>query len=166
MPKANRQKIKLLEIMELLRQQSDEEHPLLTSQIVKALNNLGITCDRRTLYLDIALLNEYGFEGQTCLACFQRLFLQVPHRVPHFTIKFIAYMIQYNHTSVQTNKKQGNSDLQSSLLFYHLICAIFSITSLYILGCMIWSVCIKSSNTCHTLSEEQPDTAFKNSVSP
>ncbi len=67
MPKANRQKMKILKMMELLRQQSDEDHPLRTSQIVEALAREGITCDRRTLYKDIDLLNEYGYEVQSRL---------------------------------------------------------------------------------------------------
>ena len=62
MPKANFQKIKLLKLMEMLRQETDEEHPLRTSEICKRLNALNITCDRRTLGKDITLLNSQGFE--------------------------------------------------------------------------------------------------------
>lgn len=62
MPKANYQKIKLLKLLELLRQETDEEHPLRTSEICKRLNALSITCDRRTLGKDIALLNKQGYE--------------------------------------------------------------------------------------------------------
>lgn len=72
MPNANNQKIKLLKIMEMLRQQTDEEHPLLTNQIVEQLGAIGITCDRRTLYKDIALLNEYGYEIQSRLIKHQK----------------------------------------------------------------------------------------------
>ena len=48
--------------MELLHQETDEDHPLKASEICEKLLSFGITCDRRTLTRDIALLNEYGFE--------------------------------------------------------------------------------------------------------
>ncbi len=62
MPKANYQKIKLLKLLELLRQETDEEHPLRTSEICTRLNALSITCDRRTLGKDMALFNKQGYE--------------------------------------------------------------------------------------------------------
>ena len=58
----NRQKIKLLKLMELLRQETDEFHPLSTNEICNRLGAMGISCERRTLAKDIALLNEQGFE--------------------------------------------------------------------------------------------------------
>ena len=62
MAKDNCQKIKLLKLMEILRQETDEQHPLRAKEICNRLLALGITCDRRTLTKDIALLNEQGFE--------------------------------------------------------------------------------------------------------
>lgn len=62
----NHQKIKLLKLMELLRQETDEHHPLSTSEICTRLGMMGISCDRRTLAKDIALLNEQGFEVMWC----------------------------------------------------------------------------------------------------
>ena len=62
----NHQKIKLLKLMELLKQETDEHHPLSTSEICNCLGMMGISCDRRTLARDIALLNEQGFEVMWC----------------------------------------------------------------------------------------------------
>lgn len=56
------QKIKLLKLMELLRENSDEDHPLKTNMLCTMLKNAGISCDRRTLSRDIATLNECGYE--------------------------------------------------------------------------------------------------------
>lgn len=58
----NCQKIKLLKLMELLRQDTDEQHPLSTNELCAALGEMGITCDRRTLASDIRLLNDEGYE--------------------------------------------------------------------------------------------------------
>ena len=62
----NHQIIKLLKLMELLKQETDEHHPLSTSEICNCLGMMGISCDRRTLARDIALLNEQGFEVMWC----------------------------------------------------------------------------------------------------
>lgn len=64
--KENRQKIKLLKLMELLRQETDEHHPLSTNEICNRLSAMGISCERRTLAKDILLLNEQGFEVMCC----------------------------------------------------------------------------------------------------
>lgn len=62
MSKKNSQKIKLLLLYEILKQETDEQHPLTTNQLCEKLANIGITCDRRTLSNDIRLLNEYDYE--------------------------------------------------------------------------------------------------------
>ena len=58
----NWQKIKLLKLLEMLRQDTDEQHPLPTSEICSRLGAMSISCERRTLYKDIAVLNDQGFE--------------------------------------------------------------------------------------------------------
>ena len=62
----NRQKIKLLKLMELLRQETDELHPLSTNEICNRVSIMGISCERRTLAKDISLLNQQGFEVMWC----------------------------------------------------------------------------------------------------
>lgn len=56
----NNQKIKLLRIIEFLRAESNAGKPVSTSQIICYLNNIHISCDRRTLYKDMELLIESG----------------------------------------------------------------------------------------------------------
>lgn len=62
MAQDNYRKIKLLKLLELLRLDTDEQHPMTTNQICTRLDEMGIICDRRTLSKDIALLNEQGYE--------------------------------------------------------------------------------------------------------
>lgn len=59
------QKIKLLKILELLQKETDVDNPLTTNQICSRLNEAGVSCDRRTLSQEIALLNECGYEIMT-----------------------------------------------------------------------------------------------------
>ena len=56
----NNQKIKLLRIIEFLRSESQPNKPISTSQIINYLNQIQISCDRRTLYKDMNLLIENG----------------------------------------------------------------------------------------------------------
>lgn len=62
MSDTNRQKAKLLLLKEILGQDSDEQNPLTTHELLCRLEQKGISCDRRTLSKDIADLNELGFE--------------------------------------------------------------------------------------------------------
>lgn len=55
-------KIKLLKLWEILKRETDSEHRLSTRELLDKLANEGIECDRRTLYDDIKVLNEYGYE--------------------------------------------------------------------------------------------------------
>ena len=52
MAQDNCQKIKLLKLLELLRQETDEQHPLTTMDICNRLGAMGISCERRTLSKD------------------------------------------------------------------------------------------------------------------
>ncbi|MCD8095760.1 MAG: hypothetical protein LUE12_06490 [Ruminococcus sp.] len=62
MSQKNWQKIKLVRLLELLRQESDEQHPLTTNQICDYMLGIDIPCDRRVVSHDVGLLNEMGFE--------------------------------------------------------------------------------------------------------
>lgn len=62
MPNDNCQKVKLLKIMEMLRQDSDENNPISTQQICRHLAAMGISCDRRTLKKDFDALRSQGYE--------------------------------------------------------------------------------------------------------
>lgn len=62
MTQDNYRKIKLLKLLDMLRHETDEQHPLSTTQICTKLGNMGIVCDRRTLPRDIATLNDQGYE--------------------------------------------------------------------------------------------------------
>ena len=62
MATSNYQKIKMLKLLEMLRTDADETHPLTTDEICRRLEEMEISCDRRTVTKDIELLNQYGYE--------------------------------------------------------------------------------------------------------
>ena len=67
MAKENSQKIKLLKLIEMFRQETDEQHPMLATTVCKRLAEMEISCDRRTLTKDIATLNEFGYEVMSAM---------------------------------------------------------------------------------------------------
>ena len=55
-------KIRILKIWEMLQAETDEEHPMGTEEIIERLAESGIVAHRTTIYDDIKLLNECGYE--------------------------------------------------------------------------------------------------------
>ncbi len=55
-------KLKLLYILELLYNESDEEHPIDTERIQLYLRNHSIECERKSIYSDITVLKEFGLD--------------------------------------------------------------------------------------------------------
>ena len=65
MARDNYRKVKLIKLLELLRQHTDEQHPMSTSQICGAMEDMGIPCDRRIVTQDVTVLEELGYEIMT-----------------------------------------------------------------------------------------------------
>jgi predicted DNA-binding transcriptional regulator YafY len=55
-------KIRPMKLWEILSQETDEEHPIGTQELLQRLAEMNIDCTRKTLYADIALLNQCGYE--------------------------------------------------------------------------------------------------------
>ena len=62
MPKNSRQKKKILLILKLLAEKSDEDNPVSIKTIISYLESFGITAERRSIYSDIEELEELGFD--------------------------------------------------------------------------------------------------------
>lgn len=61
MPKSDNQKPKILYILDYLQKNSHEGHPVRASELITMLDrNYRIQCERKTIYSDIAALQEYG----------------------------------------------------------------------------------------------------------
>lgn len=64
MPKAVNQKLKILYIMKLLLERTDEEHPLSMQQLLADLAAKGVTAERKSVYDDLETLRLYGLDVQ------------------------------------------------------------------------------------------------------
>ena len=58
----NGQKIKLLRLYELLRLETDEDHPISRMDLCQRLHDMGISSNIRTLSRDIKVLVDNGYE--------------------------------------------------------------------------------------------------------
>lgn len=56
------QKMKLLYLMRILLEQSDEEHPLTVAAMIAALKEYGIAAERKSIYSDLELLGLFGLD--------------------------------------------------------------------------------------------------------
>lgn len=60
MARSERQKLKLLYLQDLLREKSDEAHPIGTQQMIEYLAAKGICAERKSIYDDLHALEDYG----------------------------------------------------------------------------------------------------------
>ncbi|MBQ7331402.1 MAG: transcriptional regulator [Oscillospiraceae bacterium] len=63
MPKSDNQKLKIFYILDYLQKNSHEDHPVRASELIEMLEHQhNILCERKTVYSDIAALQEYGVD--------------------------------------------------------------------------------------------------------
>ena len=63
MPKSDNQKLKIFYILDYLQRNSHQDHPVRASELLSMLERQhNILCDRKTVYSDIAALQDYGVD--------------------------------------------------------------------------------------------------------
>ena len=63
MPKSDNQKLKIFYILDYLERYSHEDHPVKAAELLTMLEQQhNILCDRKTVYSDIAALQDYGVD--------------------------------------------------------------------------------------------------------
>lgn len=67
MVRDNYRKVKLIKLLELLRQNTDEQHPMTNNQVCAEMEHMGIPCDRRIITQDVIVLNDLGYEVMTTM---------------------------------------------------------------------------------------------------
>lgn len=60
MPRSYDQKLKVLYILDYLQKNSHEDHPVRAGELIDMLASNEIRCDRKTIYSDIAALQQFG----------------------------------------------------------------------------------------------------------
>lgn len=62
MARTEKQKLKMLYLMQIFLERSDEEHIVTMPEIIEYLSARGIAAERKTIYGDIELLRDYGMD--------------------------------------------------------------------------------------------------------
>ena len=62
MAKSENQKLKLLYISKILYEQTDEDHPISTVELIKQLGSYDIKAERKSIYTDIEALKDFGLD--------------------------------------------------------------------------------------------------------
>lgn len=60
-PRSN-QKLKIMYLMKILLENTDETHSITLQQIIEKLEGYDVTCERKSLYTDIEQLRQYGLD--------------------------------------------------------------------------------------------------------
>lgn len=81
MAQGENQKLKMLYLVKIFEEQTDEQHALTMAEIAALLQNCGVHADRKTLYQDFESLRSFGFDiicdrrgRQTCYYLGNRIF--------------------------------------------------------------------------------------------
>ena len=62
MPKSDNQKLKIFYILDYLQKHSHADHPVRATELIDMLEKHDIQCERKTVYSDIAALQDYGVD--------------------------------------------------------------------------------------------------------
>lgn len=62
MAKSFQQKLKILYLMRIFQEQTDEEHPISVKEIMSCMEEFGILVERKTVYDDIETLRVFGMD--------------------------------------------------------------------------------------------------------
>lgn len=62
MPQKTNRKLKLMRLMQIINEKTDEEHPLTAKQLCEELKTYGIIAERKSIYSDIEVLIECGMD--------------------------------------------------------------------------------------------------------
>ena len=62
MPGSTNQRMKLLYLMKILLEKTDEQNPMSVAEIITALNAYDIQAERKSIYSDIELLRQFGLD--------------------------------------------------------------------------------------------------------
>ncbi|MBE5894513.1 MAG: WYL domain-containing protein [Lachnospiraceae bacterium] len=62
MPKSENQKLKIMYIAKILKEETDEDHPISIKTMIERLSALDIKAERKSLYSDLQSLRDFGMD--------------------------------------------------------------------------------------------------------
>lgn len=118
MSRSKNQKLKLLYLAKIMQQQTDDHHGLTMSDIIEELQKYEIEAQRKSIYDDLATLDDYGIEiirekqgNKTYYHCGSRDF-------EFAELKLLVDAIQSSKFITEKKSKELIRKLESNLSFY------------------------------------------------
>ena len=62
MARSQGQKLKILYLLKILTEETDESHPLTLAEIAERLADYGVAAERKSLYDDLEALRTFGYD--------------------------------------------------------------------------------------------------------
>jgi predicted DNA-binding transcriptional regulator YafY len=62
LPKSQNQKLKVLYLMRILLTKTDENHPITVAEMIRQLEEYGVSAERKSIYDDLEALRTFGFD--------------------------------------------------------------------------------------------------------
>jgi len=127
--KSQGQKFKMLRMVEILRSETDEQHPISTNTLISRLSAEGVNTERRGIYKDISELVKAGYPVVTTTQGKQNAYYMAEDNLTVSELKIIldavqaASFITPGKTRQLTDKLvQLGGDRKSELLKKNIIC--------------------------------------------
>lgn len=105
MSTVNIRKIKLLKLLEFLQHNTDEFHSLTAGQISKALAEIGVPFDPRTISQDISVLNSMGYEIMSVMNGHEKHYYVADRR---FSVPELKILIDAVHAASFITEKKSD----------------------------------------------------------
>ena len=106
MPKSQNQKSKLLYLIDILNNETDENHLISTKELIARLDSLGIHADRKTIYSDIDELIEYGYDIIKLTAADGGGYYMASHEFESAELKLLVDAVQSSRFITEKKSRQ------------------------------------------------------------
>lgn len=116
MAKSFNQKMRLLALIDIFNEHTDEDHGLSLEQIQKMLLENEIKADRKTLYTDFKNLNDYGIEIEQDNIGRTTIYKQISRTFDLAELKFLVDSIQAAKFITEAKSKELIEKLSSAVM--------------------------------------------------
>ena len=117
MPGRADSKLKTLYLMDILREQTDEDHPMSAADICKELDDRGVGAERKSIYANLEVLRQYNLDIVKTSTPKKGFFLGDREFEP-VELRLIADAVQSASFISQSNSRKLISKLEKNLSIY------------------------------------------------
>lgn len=105
MADANKQKLKLLYLLRMLEQETDSQKGLTMTQIIEKLGEHGINAERKSIYRDIKVLRDFGYD----IKMYQRAPVEYALESNELSLSEVTMLIDVVQSSKFLTERTSNS---------------------------------------------------------